>query len=272
MTSFKEKFRSICLEYLPHFQQLSLPEEIDINKCYEAVFIEFRVFPHTEVLIRNAMLKLGSQWSFTIVCGQKNVQFYTDMITRIQRNIKLIPLEVTNMSINEYNTLLLSPSFWELFVGSKILLYQEDSYLFHSNFMDEFLSYDYVGAPWRSFPTFCTVGNGGFSLRSKYVMLEILTRYRNLRFELPASVVNDMRRKRIRMIPEDVFFARLMKLYRIGKVPPPEKAIEFSSESHTSRVLPMGGHQFWYAFPNWVEVLKKNLFLTIKNNATRTEN
>ena len=39
-----------------------------------------------------------------------------------------------------------------------------------SNWQNEFLCYDYIGAPWRWYPEPYRVGNGGFSLRSRRLM------------------------------------------------------------------------------------------------------
>lgn len=54
-----------------------------------------------------------------------------------------------------------------------VLLGQYDGYILHEDmWSDEFLEYDYIGAPWPEFlikegPKIYNVGNGGFSLRSK---------------------------------------------------------------------------------------------------------
>jgi hypothetical protein len=48
-----------------------------------------------------------------------------------------------------------------------LLLAQWDGYILDAaRWRDEFLSYDYIGAPWPQFHDGMTVGNGGFSLRS----------------------------------------------------------------------------------------------------------
>jgi hypothetical protein len=262
MSENKSIFRSICMEYLPHFKQVQLPM-ITKNKYYEAVLVEFRVLPHVELLIRNAILKLGSDWSFTIVCGNENHQMFIDMVTEMRREIKIIKLEKENITINDYNLLLLSVEFWTLFVGNKILIYQEDSYIFHS-MIHSFLQYDYVGAPWQHLKDYCEVGNGGFSLRNKQIMIQILRKYRNRMFtDLPICVQNDIAEKGFTVVPEDLFFSRIMKINRIGKVPLKNVAIQFSIEGYTSSVIPFGGHQFWYALSNWNTFLRKNIFTTI---------
>jgi hypothetical protein len=52
-----------------------------------------------------------------------------------------------------------------------VLVTQWDSWVVDtSKWTDEFLSYDYVGAPWPNCAPALSVGNGGFSLRSKALL------------------------------------------------------------------------------------------------------
>jgi len=52
-----------------------------------------------------------------------------------------------------------------------VMLVQWDGYPVRpENWTDDFLSYDYLGAPWPQFPAPFSVGNGGFSLRSKRLL------------------------------------------------------------------------------------------------------
>lgn len=56
---------------------------------------------------------------------------------------------------------------------SYVLIIQYDGFILNPDaWTDEFLEYDYIGAPWW-YTDDCNVGNGGFSLRSKK-LLEIL--------------------------------------------------------------------------------------------------
>ena len=55
-----------------------------------------------------------------------------------------------------------------------VLLVQWDGYIVDPNqWTDEFLRYDYIGAPWHWHHDSMNVGNGGFSLRSRR-LLEVL--------------------------------------------------------------------------------------------------
>lgn len=58
---------------------------------------------------------------------------------------------------------------------SHMLIMQWDGWVINGNkWSDEFLNYDYIGAPWPWYD-FYRVGNGGFSLRSTKLMRELAT-------------------------------------------------------------------------------------------------
>jgi hypothetical protein len=69
-------------------------------------------------------------------------------------------------SIEAYSTYVLK-SLAPLIKTSHVLIVQWDGFVLHpAAWSDEFLSFDYIGAPWNHIPEPCSVGNGGFSLRS----------------------------------------------------------------------------------------------------------
>ena len=55
-------------------------------------------------------------------------------------------------------------------------MFQNDSMLLKSG-IEEFLKWDYIGAPWKTPKEGCFVGNGGLSLRTKDKMIEITEKY-----------------------------------------------------------------------------------------------
>ena len=63
------------------------------------------------------------EWSHTVVCGNLN----TELITVWDLPINVISLDIDTVNSEQYNELMLMPSFWELFQGETLLLYQEDS-------------------------------------------------------------------------------------------------------------------------------------------------
>lgn len=73
-------------------------------------------------------------------------------------------------SLDDYNKLLTSKEFWEAIPFDKVLITQMDAEIIRPG-IEEFIGYDYVGAPWKFQKH---GGNGGFSLRSKSRMLEII--------------------------------------------------------------------------------------------------
>jgi hypothetical protein len=170
------QFRYLCYKMIPFIKSILLPK-IPKKSYYESVFIEFRIFPHIEFIIRNAILKLGSSWSFTIICGNINYESVMNICNTISSNINIIKYNVDNISQQEYSDLLMTKEFWINFHGDKILIQQEDTLMFKDNIMD-FINYDYVGAPFPSDSndTPNKVGNGGFSLRTKNKMIEVITK------------------------------------------------------------------------------------------------
>jgi hypothetical protein len=120
-----------------------------------------------------------------------------------------------------------------MFKGEKLLIYQEDSIMFHGN-IEKFLKYDYVGAPWpkviiNNFPSHFLNrgGNGGFSLRSKSKIIQCLKK-------------NGLK-KNDNLPPEDVYFSKYM-----DNICPRELSKEFSQEFIKSN-NPLGGHCYWLA-------------------------
>ena len=89
----------------------------------------------------------------------------------------------------------------------------------HKNLINNFLEYDYVGAPWLQCKQ---VGNGGLSLRKKSVMLKIMN-------TIPYNGCN-----------EDVYFSRSMNINK----PSYTKALQFSVETIFNNIS-FGCHSPW---------------------------
>lgn len=73
-------------------------------------------------------------------------------------------------SIRDYNQLLLSKRLWRNIQSDRVLLFQWDSFLLKEG-IEDFLQWDYIGAPWRFQ---AHGGNGGLSIRNPKMMLEII--------------------------------------------------------------------------------------------------
>ena len=167
-----------------------------------------------------------------------------------ENSINLIKLDYDNLVCTDYNKLFTSFIFWTLFKGEKLLIYQEDTMLFHNN-IKPFLKYDYVGAPWPVYHQINknNVGNGGFSLRTKSVMIDCIKACNPHFFKINEQVQEYMKKKELQFIPEDVFFSSTIHEFNLGKVAPKNIATNFSQET-IKGMNPLGGHKFWLADKN----------------------
>ena len=168
---------------------------------------------YLEYAIRNIMFFLGEEWNLYIFHGIQNASFVKEKFEKT--NAFLVDLETHDLHIDEYNNLLTSEKFWNQIEGENILIFQEDSLLCRDG-IEEFLEYDYVGAPWpidkiHNNPDL-SGGNGGLSLRRKSAILQSLRSY-----------------QRAPQIPEDIFFVNA--LYRLKcNIAPREVCKKFSIE------------------------------------------
>ena len=165
-------------------------------------------------------------------------------------NINVIKLEISNLTPSSYSELLLTKEFWNNFEGEKLLIYQEDSLLFHGH-IDNFLKYDYIGAPWphRQDDNSLGVGNGGFSLRSKSKMIECIEKVKVEDLKLGKSTKEYMNNTNSTILPEDIFFSKALIDFKLGNVSSRNVARTFSQETQLG-INPLGGHNFWLAENN----------------------
>ena len=257
-------FRLSCFK-MNYFIKYAILPKIKKNSLYEAVFIEFRDFPHVEFLIRNAILKLGQKWSHTIICGNLNYTLIENICKTISSNINIIKINVDNMTQSEYSEFLTTHEFWYLLKGEKILIYQEDSIIFKNNIQD-FLEYDFVGAPFikSSDDTPNCVGNGGLSLRSKSKMIDVISKFSPKEYKYNNSTIEYMNHVNMEFPPEDVYFSKCMQEQFIGIVANWDVAYNFSSESVFNQNS-FGSHKPWISNNTWKSHLKTHFnFKTYK--------
>jgi hypothetical protein len=218
-------------------------ENMDQKAQYTAIIIEPREHKALSFVLRSFLNNLSSQWDVIVFHGNKNIQYLENIITNDlaehKNRIKLINLNVDNLTIGDYNKLLLSESFYNNIPTEVFLVFQTDTLINDKNKekINDFLQYDYVGAPWRDFGF--NVGNGGLSLRRKSKILEKIRK-------CPYKGEN-----------EDMYFAN-DECIKLNK-PSGEKAKEFSVETIYYE-NPFGVHK-----PNGnlsneeLEMLKKNV-------------
>jgi GR25 family glycosyltransferase involved in LPS biosynthesis len=253
LASTRMQFRYFCLDFLPTLRNVCLPDFSPQSKL-ETILVEYRILPHIEFLIRNIIVKLGGKWSHTVVCGDTNYKWMTELCKSISSKIRIINTNHKDMTRDKYSIMLMTKKFWEQFNGEKLLLYQEDSCCFHGN-IESFLKYDWVCAPWDTMNdnidyTTKNIGNGGFSLRSKKVMVDICTRFPIDKHKITQKNRNYMRSFYFTKVPEDRYFSEIMNTQNIGKICDWYTGVDFSEETYLNSNS-LGGHQFWLKNHDW---------------------
>ena len=202
---------------------------------YTAIIIEPRKHKALEFVLNNFTSMLDDRWNFIIFHGNNNIDYLNEIINTTLKNnihrIKLININVDNLSIHDYNSLLYDISFYDNIPTETFLIFQTDA-MICSDFKDniyKFIDYDYVGAPWTN----KEVGNGGLSLRKKSKMIEILKKCSDKKQYTPTQLHN-----------EDAFFSNIcLDKVNINK-PNFEDAKEFAMETVPSD-NPFGVHKVW---------------------------
>jgi hypothetical protein len=142
---------------------------------YTAVIIETRNHRALPFLIDNLLENLSEEWSIILFHGNLNRQLAQ---TLVQSRLSLVHTPVDEMNTKSYNLFMKSPFLYEKIPTEIFLIAQCDSMIIprFKHFIDDFIKYDYVGAPWKNpyLGRGNEVGNGGFSLRRKSKMLEII--------------------------------------------------------------------------------------------------
>ena len=155
------------VDYVPH-----IPKETD----HYAVIIEPRLHPDLLTVIKSTMFHLNEtnspiKWGLQIFHGNQNEKLIKN-ITTIFDNVETVNIDIDNLTNIEHSEYMETIDFWGKVKGRKALIFQTDSLLLRSG-IDEFLDYDYIGAPWRKPKEGQWVGNGGLSLRTVSKMIEI---------------------------------------------------------------------------------------------------
>ena len=149
--------------------------------------------------------------------------------------------DVKISSLNDYNALMTSISFWDKYTEyDRVLIFQSDSMLLREG-IDEFLKYDYIGAPIKhcSFPAM----NGGLSIRNPRKMIECLEKH-------PWKTSN------LRMHNEDIYFPNTIS--RIGGVLPTKEVASMFSVETVFKLGTLGMHAAYkYLSKDEYQQLKK---------------
>jgi len=157
---------------------------------YTAVIVEPRKHIALEYVLSNFNKGLDDKWQFLVIHGNDNKEYVEDIVSNIpSRKIELKNLNVGNYSSQEYNKLFYDKSFYDWIPTEVFLIFQTDALICLQNkhLINDFIKYDYVGAPWMN----GNVGNGGLSLRRKSKMMEILEKASHLKFQDTGELWNE---------------------------------------------------------------------------------
>ena len=139
-----------------------------------AVIVEPRRHPALKYVLQNMVSSLPSDWSILIFHGKDNNTYVQTILENMEdptRFLKPIQLDTQNLSLEQYNQLLMSQAFYRAIPTESMLIFQTDTLILEPTQIQEFLEYDYVGAPWKS----GIIGNGGLSFRKKSRMLAVIS-------------------------------------------------------------------------------------------------
>jgi hypothetical protein len=139
-----------------------------------AVIVETRPSFWLPRVIRNVMYFLGPRWNLYVFCREESGAYVRASLPDWDVCYRRVPGSGSHLPRAYYNGLMLAREFWASFPESKLLVFQADS-LLSSPDIDQFLHFDFIGAPFGTFDEHYGA-NGGLSLRTRDVMLECLER------------------------------------------------------------------------------------------------
>lgn len=172
-----------------------------------AVIVETRKLPNLIEIIKENHMRFLPDWELIVITTKENVEFFRE---GLKKNYKIYFHLEKDFTVNDYNQLLTSYDFWNnLAEFNRVLIFQHDSIILRKG-IEEFMEYDYVGAPWKFQQH---GGNGGLSLRNPKSML------RTILYEPYKGLQIDGN--------EDVYFSN----HLIGDLAPREVCSKFSCES-----------------------------------------
>lgn len=177
----------------------------DPNNTRAAVIIEPRKHDLLIETINNVMSYLGLSWNVYVLTHTDNNSWLRE---HFDKSIDIINISSRSLSAKEYNELLLTENFWNLFKEEHILIFQTDSCIMNTNVnIHDFLRFPFIGGYYFYFlpdenenkkkdivngyvgPMFSELTNaihlhnspraafsinGGFSLRQRSKMLECI--------------------------------------------------------------------------------------------------
>ena len=193
--------------------------------------------------LTNFASNLGPEWPILVLHNDDvSPHLERNKIVRLQKRHGILhtaSLErngfsaLSSANSSSYSKLLASTRFWSALRAQHVLIFQTDSVLCSMSpwKINDFLQYDYIGAPWIDRWYGMDIGNGGLSLRKTRTMIRIT---KSFKFNETEN--------------EDIYFAR--GIYKLAerdpaiKIPPVHVASKFAYEAgRLPRVTSFGVHK-----------------------------
>ena len=242
---------------------------MDFDFKYTAIIVEPRKHAAIRFVLNNALDCLPNNWKVIFFHGNRNIEFSkkianelnatystfsNNYISHSHCRLSLVHLNVDNLNMKTYSELLADRHIIYDHIDTEyFLVFQTDSMMFkkHVYLLDEMITgnYDYIGAPWFETENKTTlerdlIGNGGFSLRKKKSMIEIIEKHK----------YNENGSMEIDDWAEDLYFTKRYSDIKVIK-PAYEIAKKFSVESVFTDVT-FACHKVWYMwhYPHFVKL------------------
>jgi len=214
-------------EWIEYQTQFDLPaehfQEIPDDTRKYCVMVEPRPHPRLVLVIKNFMYLLQKKrWGLIIFHSSENDALLKEGLAGWP-NVQYIPTLEKSMTVSQYNDFVCSGALWDKLIQINChhaLMFQVDTVLLKDN-VDDFIAYDYVGAPWAVRWLDMDIGNGGLSLRNVFRMWMIARQ--------GSRMINTPFGQRF-LGNEDVFYAWHLKQNQ-ANLPTVDVAKQFSIET-----------------------------------------
>jgi hypothetical protein len=227
-----------------------------------AAIVEPRNHNALPLVICNALTVLPAHWNIYLFHGTENIVLAESLQDLAPTRVHLVPLGAANLTIADYNTLLCNRWFWDqIQTTSHVLIFQTDSLLLEKSpfHIDDFLRYDYIGAPWPGTSKSLRIGNGGLSCRRKTAMLEAI------------ATMSAAKAPALAHVPEDVRFARFFWKHRDKYILPSLYQAQTFSVERLYFAKPFGIHAAYKKLPRnlWQQLVRFDPLLALIERANR---
>ena len=256
MMKVKDAWSLLACSLIDIVKYYKLPKfKNESDKC--TVIVESRALPHLEFVLRKHYYHLDDSWSALFVCTKDNEMFVRDLIEKLDCNVQVLVWSQDIKTQGDYNSLLLNIKFWENIKAKKVLFFQEDGFLLKDG-IEQFMQYDYVGAPWPYFwmQSNSGIGNGGFSLRNVSLIKTILKLF-SVKEETEVFSKGTQKKEGSiidGILAEDVYFSRCLEKISEINLPTRDVALNFSCETSCYSGS-IGFHALWNGDLDWQKVI-----------------